>query len=138
MAGQRARFAEHLREHESSDRRFGLFAAGCMAAIVALRVVRTGTLPMWAVALAIFFLLLTSIAPSKLRSIKRAWLFLGFALGLVVNPVVLAVLFYGVLTPVGTVSRLLRRDPLRLRRDAASPTYWLERESASSDMSLQF
>lgn len=73
--------------------------------------------------------------PSRFATPKRAWLRLGELIGAVISPIVLAALFYGVVTPAGLVSRILGRDPLRLR--PRSPhTYWIERpvtERATSE-----
>jgi hypothetical protein len=51
---------------------------------------------------------------------------LGAALGRFVSPVVLAVLYFLVVTPFGLVSRLRRRDPLGLKPDPKAATYWRE------------
>ena len=57
----------------------------------------------------------------------------------VVNPVVIAALFYGVLTPFGIAMRLVRRQAGRkLRPDAAVPTYWVPRDRSVSSMKQQF
>jgi hypothetical protein len=58
--------------------------------------------------------------------IHRAWGALGAALGRFVSPVVLAVLYFLVVTPFGLVSRLRRRDPLGLKPDPKAATYWRE------------
>ena len=66
-------------------------------------------------------------APSVLR-----WAFLGlsyatYPIGIVVSYVALAVLYYGVVTPVGLAMRLLRHDPLDRRFDPGARSYWLAR-----------
>jgi hypothetical protein len=58
--------------------------------------------------------------------IHRAWTALGGILGRIVSPVVLAILYFLVVTPFGLVSRLRRRDPLGLRPDTKAETYWRE------------
>ena len=50
---------------------------------------------------------------------------LAFPIGWVVSRLLLAILFYGVVTPMGLVLRLGGRDPLRLARPAARTTYWM-------------
>jgi hypothetical protein len=61
-------------------------------------------------------------APSVLRPLHRAWMALGLALGWLASRVVLAVIFYGVVTPLGLVRRVTRR-----RAGAAPATYWTRR-----------
>lgn len=58
------------------------------------------------------------------RAFYRALLVGGAALGRVFGPLLLAVLFFLVVTPVGLVLRLVGRDLLQLRRDPRAPSYW--------------
>jgi len=81
--------------------------------------------PLFAIALVL--LIFAIYFPSRLEKGKRTWLLLGEKLSMVVNPIVLAVLFFGVVTPTAFVSRALGRDVLRLRPRSCS-TYWLERQ----------
>lgn len=67
--------------------------------------------------------------PGLLAPLNQAWHGLGMVLARVVNPLVLGLLFFGLITPVALLTRALGRDPLRLRpRRVAS--HWIERESA--------
>lgn len=58
--------------------------------------------------------------------VQRAWTALGDLLGRFVSPIVLALLYFLVLTPFGLAARLFRRDPLGLRPDRSLQTYWRE------------
>ena len=58
---------------------------------------------------------------------NRIWLKLGLVLHRIVNPVIMAILFYGTLLPIGLLMRLLGKDPLRLRLDKKAVSYWLTR-----------
>jgi hypothetical protein len=73
-------------------------------------------------------LVLAFAAPAALAPLNRAWFRLGLLLGRVVNPVVMSVLFFLVVTPFALVMRARGRDPLRLRLDRAASTYWIERD----------
>lgn len=66
-------------------------------------------------------------APRVLRPLNKAWFWLGQLLGKVVSPIVLGIIFYGLLTPVAVAGRLLGRDELRLKRRPVS-SYWVERQ----------
>ncbi len=65
--------------------------------------------------------------PSLLAWPNRIWFQFGLLLGRVVNPVVTAVIFFFVFTPMGLVLRLLRKDSLRLRWDPDAASYWIPR-----------
>jgi hypothetical protein len=66
------------------------------------------------------------LLPAAARHFHTAWMRLAAALGYVNSRVLLSLMFYGVLTPYGFVSRLLGRDPLR-RRGKTRESYWIER-----------
>ena len=72
---------------------------------------------------------LSAWRPSSLRHLLTAWMAFGQLLGRIVSPVVLAILYYLMITPIAVVGRWLGRDELRLRRDRPTSTYWIERES---------
>ncbi len=83
-----------------------------------------------ALAVAIGLLLLAMVSPDRLAPLNRAWFALGLALARVVNPLVLGVLFFVLVTPYAIVLRLMRRDALRLRLDPGRDSYWIERNPA--------
>jgi hypothetical protein len=63
--------------------------------------------------------------PAVIRPIFVAWLVLAFPIGWVVSRVLLFVLFFCVICPVGVVFRLMRRDALQLRRETQRKSYWM-------------
>ena len=71
---------------------------------------------------------LTVAVPAALRPIYVGLSVVALPIGVAVSYIILAVLFYGVITSVGLVMRLVRRDPLRRRFDPAERTYWTRRE----------
>lgn len=73
--------------------------------------------------------LLALVRPGWLRPVYLAWMGLAFPIGWLLSHVLLGVVFYGVFTSVGMVFRILRRDPLRLRRPEGLRSYWVERAS---------
>lgn len=137
-AGIFARFQTQLQESEASDRSFGFLVGAFFLVLGFIRLLKGGQVRWWAVGVAAALLLLAFIAPSLLRQPKRAWLFLGFLLGMVVNPIVLGFLFFVVITPAALIMRLFGRDAMHLRGDPAVSTYWQTRSDPPSDMSEQF
>src|SRR5262245_66605737 len=106
----------------SSDRSFGFVMAGFFA-LVALFPLLHGPLSSirwWALVVAAAFLALALLWTAPLRPLNRAWLRLGLLLSKIVSPVVMMVLFYATVTPVGVLMRLAGKDPLRLRRNEAA------------------
>jgi Saxitoxin biosynthesis operon protein SxtJ len=113
-----------------SERRFGLMiAAAC--ALLGLR----GVFGHWQpAAIGSWFgagLVLTSLAlfvPRCLALPNKAWFLLGRGLGKVFNPIVLGVIFFGILTPLAIVTRLFGRDELRLKRRMVN-SHWIDATS---------
>jgi len=131
VSGRKRNFHEELTSREetvgSSDRAFGLTFAAVFAAIGAFRWWSAGaSAPYWLGAAAVF-LFLALVAPASLHLLNRAWLRLGLVLYRVVNPVVMGVLFYGVVTPMALIVRLGGKRPLQLQAEPETASYWIER-----------
>jgi Saxitoxin biosynthesis operon protein SxtJ len=111
-----------------SDRKFGLTIGTVLGIIGGVRLVFGHNHWAWwlgaGLALALFALFL----PAALHPLNRAWMLLGLVLYKIVNPIVMALLFFSTITPVGLLMRLFGKDPLRLRRDPTAASYWIERE----------
>lgn len=70
---------------------------------------------------------------ARARGVHRAWTALGDALGRIVSPLVLGVLYFLVVTPFGLLSRLRQADRLGLKPDHRIPTYWRAPASKRTD-----
>jgi len=62
--------------------------------------------------------------PGDLRPVFVGWMVLAFPIGWAVSLVMMAVLFFGIFTPIALFFRLTGRDFLHLKRDPAAETYW--------------
>jgi hypothetical protein len=124
-----------------SDRNFGFTMAAVFALIGGFGLYKGSShAPIWLGAAALFAGL-TLWRPHLLNPANRAWLKLGLLMYRVVNPVIMALLFFVAILPIGLVMRLFGKDFLRLARDGASPTYWLPRSDPrppSESMRQQF
>ena len=83
--------------------------------------------------LAVLFLLITVIIPQVLLPLNKLWMRLGLLLGMIVSPIVLGIIFFGLVTPYGVVMGMFGRDELRLKFTKKS-SHWISRsESIKSD-----
>jgi len=128
---------ENLQRREriegSSDRSFGLTFAAFFALVAFLPLLRSSHQPRWwAASIAIVFALLALLWPKRLAVPNRLWLRFGLLLHAVISPIVLALLFYAAIVPIGLLKRIFGNDALRLRADRAADSYWITRDSSDS------
>lgn len=125
----------------SSDRSFGfLFAAVC-AAIAVFAIWEGRSSALWWVIAASVFCVVALLAAPVLGPFNRAWRWFSLQLSRIVNPIIMGVVFFAVLTPIAIVMRCAGRDPLRLRLEPAKTSYWLDRSlpgERQSSMTDQF
>ena len=117
----------------SSDRSFGFVFASAFGVVALFPLVRGGGPRLWAVAVALLLLGVSLVRPEWLAPFNRVWFHVGRILHAVTSPVVMAAIYFGVVTPTGIIMRALKRDPLRLRRDPHAASYWLRREPPGPD-----
>jgi hypothetical protein len=111
-----------------SDRSFGITFT-VVFLLVSIWAVWTGrsTLGVAFAVASMAVLLVAWLTPKWLRPLNRAWMKFGAALHVVVNPIVLGAIYFGVIAPVAIGMRLGGRDALRRRLDPQARSYWIER-----------
>jgi hypothetical protein len=111
----------------ASDRNFGLVFAGVFALLGALGLWgHSERWPIW-FGLAVVMLGLALAAPKVLAPFNWAWTKFGLLLHAIVSPVVLGIIFYLCIAPIGFFMRLSGKDPLRRRYEPAADSYWIKR-----------
>ncbi len=112
----------------ASDRGFGLVFAVVFAIIGLWPLMGDGPIRIWACVAAAAFLAVAVTRPRILAPLNRLWTRIGLFLHRVASFVVLGLLFYLMITPIGVARRMLGRDPLRLRLEPGTRSYWIERQ----------
>jgi hypothetical protein len=110
-------------------RKFGLLVGGVLCLFGLLFLLRHKTnYPyfFWPGAVLIAF---SAIWPRALKYPYIAWMTMAFALGFVMSHVILTVFFFLLVTPIGLVARLFRKDFLNRQRDLQATSYWIPREA---------
>src|SRR5262249_38130690 len=98
-------------------------------------------LRLWALVVAAVFLAAALLYPRILTPLNRLWFKLGLLLHEIINPVIMALIFYGAVLPTALAVRAFGKDLLRLKRDDAASSYWIERDPpgpAPESMKRQF
>lgn len=111
----------------SSNSGFGIVFAVVFAIVGLGPLAHGGMVRWWSLALAAFFLAAAYLFPNSLTPLNRLWTTFGLLLHHIVNPLIMGLLFFLTVTPIGLVMRLLGKDPLRLKLDRAAKSYWIER-----------
>ena len=112
-------------------RNFGLLVGGVFAIIGLVMWARGKPLYPWFLAPGVVLLLFGAIAPKPLKPVYLVWMSLAMVMGFVVSNVLLLLLFFCAITPVGLIARLAGKDFLGLKLKRESETYWLRREQPS-------
>lgn len=95
-----------------------------------------GTIRSWSIYIMVIFALITIIRPSLFTFINKLWIKLGFMLGRVISPFVMAFIFFVIVTPIGILLRIFQKDVMRLKKKKY--TYWINGENKIQSMKKQF
>ncbi len=118
-------------------RSFGLLVGAVLLGLGGLMLWRRGFAPDAGVLAASvvggLLMLLGLTFPRVLRPLYRVWMALAFVLGFVMTRVLLALVFYLAVTPIGVVMRVLGKDSMHRRPDPSAPTYWRPRAPHEGD-----
>jgi len=141
------RFTGHVRMAPSStaplpsDRSFGFTFTTVFALVGAWMAWKSSTHFVFPLVASALFLLVSLTVPRVLHPLNVAWMRLAVVLNRIVSPVVMGVIYFGLLTPIAAAMRLRGRDALHRRFDAKLDTYWIKRDPpgpAGSSFPQQF
>ena len=120
-----------------SNRSFGIvfFVVFFLIAIYPLLI--KGDVRLWSLIISIIFLILGILNSKILSPLNKIWFKFGIFLGKIVSPLVMGLIFFVVVTPIGILMRFLNKDLLNLKFNKNS-TYWIEKNGPKSKMKNQF
>ncbi|NIR51219.1 hypothetical protein GWO43_21650 [candidate division KSB1 bacterium] len=122
---------KNLKSDKKTLRKFGFTIAAALG-VIGLLVFFVGShsqRAFWLWGAGALFLVFGELLPASLKYIHIVWMGLAFVLGWIVSRLILSVLFYLVITPIGLIMRLFGKDPLDREIDRDAVTYWKKRES---------
>lgn len=111
-----------------SDRKFGFFFSFVFAVVALVSAVfyGNGLLGVVAAAICIAFLITALTKPAALKGLNKAWAYLGLLMGMIISPIVLGLIYFGMFTPLAAILRIKGRDELRLKKNNQE-SYWIKR-----------
>ena len=98
--------------------------------------ISSGTIRIWSLTVSLLFLIITIIKPNLFTSLNKLWIQLGILIGKIISPIVIGLVFFFVVTPIGILMKILKKDVMGLKRGASS--YWITREDKVQSMKKQF
>jgi hypothetical protein len=121
-------------------RRFGLIVGGGFTLIGLWPMVFRAQPPrLWAFALAGALVVPALVVPRSLVYVHRVWMAAGEALGWINARIILSIVFYGIVTPMGFIMRRSGKDPMQRRFEPAAATYRVSKtDRPASHMTHQF
>ena len=87
--------------------------------------------------ISLVFLILGLLNAKILTPLNKAWIKFGEILGTIVSPIVMAIIFFGIVTPTGLLLKLIGKDVLKLKQNKKD-TYWTEKDNSNNSMKNQF
>ena len=123
---------------QSSNKSFGLLFF-VVFLIIGLWPLKNGeNLNFYFITISIIFLILGLINSKLLSPLNKSWIKLGEILGIIVAPIVMALVYFVILTPVSLIVRMFGKDLLSLKLLKEKETYWIERKKSLGSMKKQF
>ena len=122
----------------SSNRSFGLvfFVVFLIVALWPLKYEED--IRLWSLALSIIFFILGILNSKLLTPLNKLWFKFGILLGSIVSPLVMGIVYFFVVTPIGVLMRILGKDLLKTSKVKSASTYWIKRDKQHISMKKQF
>ena len=121
----------------SSNRSFGIVFFVVFLLIALYPLTYGGEIRIWSLIISIIFLILGLLNSKILGPLNKIWFKFGILLGKIVSPLIMGIIFFLVVTPIGFIMKLLRKDILNLKYNK-NKSYWIEKNGPKSKMKNQF
>lgn len=90
----------------------------------------------WSITVSLALLIITIINPNLFTFLNKLWIKFGILLGKIISPIVMGLVFFFTVTPIGILIKILKKDVMGLKRRTSS--YWITREDKVQSMKKQF
>ena len=121
----------------SSNRSFGIVFFIVFLLIATYPLLNNDHVRIWSLIISIVFLILGLLNSKILFPLNKIWFKFGILLGKIISPLIMGLIFFVVVTPIGLLMRLFNKDLLNLKFKK-SKSYWIEKSEPKSKMKNQF
>lgn len=124
-------------QNKSSNKSFGIVFFIVFLLIAMYPLLNHEYIRIWSLIISFIFLILGLLNSKILYPLNKIWFKFGIWLGKIVSPLVMGIIFFIVVTPIGLLLKLLKKDLLNLKFNK-NRSYWVEKEEPKSKMKNQF
>ena len=121
----------------NSNKSFGIVFFIVFLIIALWPLMSGGSIRYWSATTAVIFLILGLLNSKLLTPLNKLWIKFGELLGKIISPIVMGIIYFLIVTPIGLFMRFLRKDLLKLKFNN-SKSYWIKREKQIDTMKRQF
>ena len=121
----------------SSNRSFGIVFFVFFLIVGLWPIYNYSTVRTWAIVVALIFLILGILNSKYLTPLNKIWTKFGLLLGKIVSPIVMGIIFFIVITPIGFIMKLFGQDLLN-KKYSQNSSYWINRKDKFGSMKKQF
>lgn len=121
----------------TSNKSFGITFSIVFLIISIWSFFNNANIEIWALVFSIIFLILGIFNSNLLTPLNKVWFKFGLILGNIISPIVMGVVFFLVVTPIGICLKLFSKDVLSIKKNNLT-TYWKEKSKYDSSMKNQF
>ena len=120
-----------------SNKSFGIVFFVVFLLISLYPLINNEGIRIWSLVISLIFLVLGILNSNLLSPLNKIWFKFGIFIGKIISPIIMGIIFFLVVTPIGIIMRLLGKDVLNLKfKDYKS--YWIEKTGPKSKMKNQF
>ena len=121
----------------SSNRSFGIVFFIVFLLIALYPLIHSEEIRFWSIIISLIFLVLGLLNSKILAPLNKLWFKFGIFLGKIISPLIMGIIFFLVVTPIGILMRLLGKDLLNLKHNK-NKSYWIDKTGPKSKMKNQF
>ncbi len=122
---------------KSSSKSFGYLFFGIFLALAVWVYVKNQNLNYWLIGTSTVFLVLTLIKSKLLDVLNDLWIKFGELLGKIIAPIIMSIVFFLIVTPIGLILKIVKKDLLKLKFNN-DKSYWVEKSKKIESMDKQF
>ena len=122
----------------TQNRSFGLLFFIVFLAFALWQLTKKGEINLYLISIASIFLILGLLNSKILTPLNKSWIKFGELLGRIIAPIVMAIVYFIILTPISLLVRLFGKDLIGMKFNKNSKTYWIKREKHLGTMDKQF